>query len=82
MALLSRFIRWTAFAGAASAVVLSLASCGGSATGPFRARIGGVVPPLTDVKWVPQYPLGSEPSVFNEPPLRGNVVVLDFYASW
>ncbi|MHC5020981.1 MAG: hypothetical protein ACYTGX_12900 [Planctomycetota bacterium] len=65
----------------AAAAVLALPSCGSDA-GPLRARLGGVVPPLADVKWVPQYPLGDEPSVFNEPPLRGKVVVFDFYASW
>jgi len=67
----------------AAAALALLAACGDDPPAmPLYASIGGVVPPLTDVKWVPQYPLGSEPSVFNEPPLRGNVVVLDFYASW
>ena len=76
--------RWMRAAGLPlllAACAALLASCGNN-TGPLRARLGGVVPPLADVKWVPQYPLGDEPSVFNEPPLRGKVVVFEFYASW
>lgn len=81
MGTVRRFARWAGLVSAAAVAALLLPSCSGDA-GPVRSRIDGAVPPLVDVKWVPQYPLGQEPAVFNEPPLRGKVVVLDFYASW
>ncbi len=75
-------VRWGALAMLVVAASAVTAGCGNGTPSPYRSVMGGVVPPLADVKWVPQYPLGDEPSVFNEPPLRGKVVVLDFYASW
>jgi hypothetical protein len=84
MFVIQRLARVTGQRCALAAIVAGtlLSGCGGAAPTPYRSVMGGVVPPLADVKWVPQYPLGDEPSVFNEPPLRGKVVVLDFYASW
>lgn len=77
-----RLARWAGLCSAAAVAALLVTSCSGGGGGTLRAYIDGAVPPLADVKWVPQYPLGQEPSVFNEPPLRGKVLVLDFYASW
>ena len=66
---------------AAAALGIAMAGCGGGPTA-VRAVIGQQAPPLADVRWVPPFALGEEPSVFNEQPTLGNVVVLDFYASW
>lgn len=59
---------------------LALAACGDTA--PGRAVIGFAAPSLAEVRWVPAFPMGEEPSVWNEAPLLGKVVLLDFYASW
>ena len=71
---------WVGAAAVAAAFGFAIANCGGSTLN--RAVIGQQAPPLADVRWVPPFVLGEEPSVFNEQPTLGNVVVLDFYASW
>lgn len=63
-----------------AAGALALAACGGDP--PGRAVIGFAAPSLAGVRWVPAFPLGEEPSVWNESPLLGKVVLLEFYASW
>lgn len=66
---------------AAAVGVGFIVGCGDSPS-MNRAVIGFQAPPLADVKWVPAFELGTEPSVFNEGALLGKVVVIDFFASW
>ena len=65
---------------AAVALLGVAAGCGESrAAGP---QVGDPAPPLIDVSWIPRFKIGTEPSDFLAPPLDGQVVLLEFFASW
>ena len=69
-------------AGCALGAAMPLA-CGGGGSGRLAAAIGTFAKPLVDVRWGPSYyPIDTAPSVFNEAPLVGRVVLLEFFASW
>lgn len=62
------------------ALALLLHGCGESrGSGP---GVGDPAVPLIDVSWIPRFKVGTEPSDFFAPPLDGNVVLLEFFASW
>lgn len=64
----------------AAVVLAAVAGCGESrAAGP---QVGDPAPPLIDVRWIPTHKIGTEPSDFFAPPLDGQVVLLEFFASW
>ncbi len=46
------------------------------------AGVGAEAPSLAGVDWWPAFPLAEMPTTFGEAPLKGRVVVLEFFASW
>ncbi|MCI0339972.1 MAG: hypothetical protein L0216_02275 [Planctomycetales bacterium] len=59
-----------------------LAGAGAGCSRSAAAGVGAEAPSLAGVDWWPGFALDRMPTTFGEAPLQGQVVVLEFFASW